>query len=130
MLGSASRVKAAYQPACDFSWRVCPIQSHFREARGTAKRRAEWAFVSLVSDVSPILKLIERRKNKNGRKINCPSAPSAGTSGTSAKVTRFYGETTGLRQAHDKWDRRGSSRAGRRETVNPQHVETNGIGAA
>jgi hypothetical protein len=85
-----------------------PVLSHLSGASGTAKRCANWTFVSGVPPVSPNLKLIERIQRKkvgNGRKsINWPKGPFAGTGGTGAKVTRVCGETAGPRHGWDRWD--------------------------
>ena len=51
MAGSGSKSKSAM--------RACPTLSHVPAAGGTAKVRADWAFVSGVSLVSPYLELIE-----------------------------------------------------------------------
>jgi hypothetical protein len=93
MLGLASKGKPAV--------RACPTLSHVLAARGTAKVRADWAFVSGVSAVSPYLGLIDDYRNgdwgKAAKGINRPLAPFARTGGTSATATRFQGETLGAR---------------------------------
>jgi hypothetical protein len=99
MLGSASKTKATYPARVRFGRRGCPTLSHMSVAGGTAKRCANWAFVSGVSPVSPNLKLMERIQRKKrgyGRKsINRPQGPCAETGGTGATETRASGETAG-----------------------------------
>ena len=105
MRGSVSKIKAAHSPRGCTDWCGCPTLSHMSGASGTAKRRVDWAFVSGVSPVSPNLKLIDRTQNGIGRGgISRRRARCAETGETSAKVTRFSGETTGLRHTWDRWD--------------------------
>jgi hypothetical protein len=108
MLGSASKVNAAYPPGVRFGQRGCPMWSHVADAGGTAKRRADWASVSGVSPVSPNLKLMERiqrRKHGYGRKgVNRPKGPCAETGGTGAKVSAVFSETAGAGHMWDSWD--------------------------
>ena len=102
MLGSASKIRVAYHRRdCG---RGSPTLSHLPAAGGTAKVCADWAFVSGVSPVSPNLKLIDRiQSGKGTRGISRRQALCAETGGTGAKVTRFSGETTGLRHTWDRW---------------------------
>jgi hypothetical protein len=108
MHGSALKIKGACSPRLRSARRVGPTLSRVADAGGPTKRCANWAFVSSVSPVSPNLKLIERIQKKkvgNGRKgIIGGKAPCAETGGTSAKVTRFFGETTGAGHRWDSWD--------------------------
>jgi hypothetical protein len=108
MSGSASKNKPAHPFGVYVSAGGCPTLAHMSGAGGTAKRRADWAFVSGVSPVSPNLKLIERIQREKvgyGRKgINWPQGPCAETGGTGATVTRASGETTGARRVWDRWD--------------------------
>ena len=67
MLGSASRKnRTARKRRVLFGRRGCPTLSHLPAPGGTAKRYADWAFVSGVSGVSgvspvsPNLKLIQK----------------------------------------------------------------------
>lgn len=61
MIGLASNK----QPCVRFGRRACPTLSHLRDAGGTAKVRADWAFVSGGSVVSLYLELVEDyRKEK------------------------------------------------------------------
>ena len=93
MAGSGSKSKPVV--------RARPTLSHVPTAGGTAKVRADWAFVSGVSLVSPYLRLLEDyRKEDQGTAVegsNRPHASFAGTSGTSAIAMRFQGETLGAR---------------------------------
>ena len=70
--------------------RACLTLSHVPAAGGTAKTRADWAFVSPVSPVPPYLKLIGIQKWENskgtGRALSCDLCPYAGTGGTGATV--------------------------------------------
>lgn len=105
MLGSASKSKATYPARVRFGRRSCPTLSHLSAAGGTTKRCADWAFVSGVSPVSPNLKLIDKIQSGIGMGgISRRQALCAETGGTSANVTRFSGETTGLRHTWDRWD--------------------------
>jgi hypothetical protein len=105
MLGLASKIKATYPPRVRFGRGGCLTLSHLPAAGGTAKVRADWAFVSGVSPVSPNLKLIDKIQSGKGTGgISRRQAPCAGTGGTGATVTRFSGETTGLRHTWDRWD--------------------------
>ena len=105
MLGSASKIKAACTDRVRFGRRGCPTLSHMSATSGTTKRCADWAFVSGVSPVSPNLKLIDRIQSGKGTGgISRCQALCAETGGTSPMVTRFSGETTGLRHTWDRWD--------------------------
>jgi hypothetical protein len=108
MIGSGSKIKAAYLPGVRFGRRGCPTWSRASGAGGTAKVCADWAFVSGVSPVSPYLKLIERIQRKKGgygrEGINRPQGSCAETGGTGAKVSAVFGETVGARHAWDSWD--------------------------
>jgi hypothetical protein len=116
MIASASNCKRRV-----LLWRSrCPGLSHLRAIGGTAKRCADWAFVSGVSPVSPNLKLIDRTQNEIGRGgISCRQAASAETGGTGAKVTRVSGETTGLRHTWDRWDRSSGCQGERSANLQP-----------
>ena len=104
MHGLASKTKATYPARVSFGRHGCPVLSHLSAAGGTAKRRADWAFVSGVSPVSPNLKLIERIQKKkvgNGRKgISGGYAPGAETGGTDGTLRWWFvtGQQTETRQ--------------------------------
>jgi hypothetical protein len=121
MSASASKNKPACSPSVRFCRSGGPTLSHLSGASGTAKVCANLAFVSGVSPVSPNLKLIERIQKKkvgNGRKGISPcQTPCAETGGTSAKVARFYGETTGARHMWDRWDRKTAVKVRRCKNV-------------
>ena len=120
MLGSASKIKAACTARVRFWRRGCPTLSHLSAAGGTAKRCADWAFVSGVSPVSPNLKLIDRIQSGKGTGgISRRQALCAETGGTGAKVTRFSGETTGLRHTWDSWDTPKRGQGERSATFKP-----------
>ena len=55
MLGLASKISAAGPLRQALDWGAFPSWSRVRDAGGTAKMRADWAFVSGVSLVSPDL---------------------------------------------------------------------------
>ena len=119
MLVSASRIKAAYPPGVRFVRSECPMLSHFPAAGGTAKRCANWAFVSGVSPVSINLRLIDRIQSGIGTgAISRRQAPCAETGGTGAKATRVFGETVGARHMWDRWDL-PSCKGGRNATLKP-----------
>jgi hypothetical protein len=106
MHGSASKIKARTPAPCvRVSRGVCPTCSHVPTAGGTAKMRADWAFVSGVSLVSPYLELLDKRRKwrvgKAVEGINRSRAPFTETGGTGATTTRFQGETTGARLRRD-----------------------------
>jgi hypothetical protein len=63
MLGSALKTKAAVLVPRVCSGYVCPTLSRVRNAGGTEKVCADWAFVSGVSLVPPFLELIEEYRN-------------------------------------------------------------------
>jgi hypothetical protein len=126
MLGLASKIKATYPPRVRFGRGGCLTLSHLSAAGGTAKVHADWAFVSGVSPVSPNLKLIDRIQSGKGTGgISCRQALCAetggtgGTGGTGTKVTRFSGETTGLRHTWDRWDTPKPGQGGRSANVKP-----------
>ena len=120
MLGSASKIKTAYTPSVHIGGRGSPTLSHLSGAGGTAKVCADWAFVSGVSPVSPNLKLIDRIQSGKGTGgISRREALCAGTGGTTATVTRFSGETTGLRHTWDSWDTSKRAQRERGATVKP-----------
>ena len=50
------------------SQRSCPTLSHISAAGGAVKMRADWAFVSPVSPVSPNLKLIKDNRTAEWRR--------------------------------------------------------------
>ena len=120
MLGSASKIKTAYTPSVHIGGRGSPTLSHLSGAGGTAKVCADWAFVSGVSPVSPNLKLIDRIQSGIGiGGISRHQALYAETGGTSATVTRFSGETTGLRHTWDSWDTPKRGHGARSATFKP-----------
>ena len=81
MLGSASKTKAADPPSARFAQRVCPTRSHMPSARGTAKVRADWTFVSGVSPVSPKLKLIQKKRMETAGGLIPATPPPLGQLG-------------------------------------------------
>ena len=119
MLGSALENKRACPHRVPFG-RGCPTLSHLSAAGGTAKVCADWAFVSGVSPVSPNLKLIDKIQSGIGMGgISRRQALCAGTGGTGATVTRFSGETTGLRHTWDSWDTPKRGHGARSATFKP-----------
>ena len=119
MRASGSRSKSAFEPSAH-PQRRCPTLSHMPAASGTTKRCADWAFVSGVSPVSPNLKLIDRIQSGIGiGGISRHQALYAETGGTSATVTRFSGETTGLRHTWDSWDTPKRGHGARSATFKP-----------
>ena len=116
-------------PACHSAGAAVPRCLTFQQQVGQRKVCADWAFVSGVSPVSPNLKLIDRIQSGIGTGgISRRQALCAGTGGTSATVTRFSGETTGLRHTWDSWDTSKRGQGARSATFKPcDHFVVGGL---
>lgn len=81
-----------------------PVRPHVPDVGGTAKTRVKSGFVSPVSSVSPSLRLLREEGRRRMRQpsgavsaLTCRAGRCGETGETSAKVARFFGETTRAR---------------------------------
>ena len=105
MLGLASKVKAGHRRRARLAPSACLRWSRAANARGTAKTRADWEFVSGVSPVPPNLKLIDRQQQwKRHRRPLVGATPPALRQVRQAQAPQTFvvrqqgrdtGETTG-----------------------------------
>jgi len=102
MLGSELKIKTT-SPRARVGRGICSTLSRRWGAGGTAKMRADWAFVSGVSLVPAYLKLIEEYKTeewkRHGRELVGATPPVPGQVGQAQQSRGLQGEAIGVKQS-------------------------------